>query len=65
MVYANHIFRKEVIFLNKMMKILAIGAIGYTGFAMYKKYNPDYKKDIKECVDKMAYKVNKMNENMM
>lgn len=48
-----------------MMKILTLGAIGYTGFAMYKKYNPDYKRDIKENVDKMVKKVNKMNENMM
>ncbi|MBQ7105688.1 MAG: hypothetical protein IJN90_07520 [Bacilli bacterium] len=48
-----------------MMRILAIGAIGYTGFQMYKKYNPDYKKDIKNSIDKMVHKVNDMNENMM
>ena len=47
------------------MKVLTIGAIGYTAFAMYKKINPDYKRDIKQCVDKMAHKVNKMNEDMM
>ena len=40
--------------MKKMMTLLAIGAIGYTGFSMYKKYNPDYKKDVKEYVDKMA-----------
>lgn len=51
--------------MKKMMALLAIGAIGYTGFSMYKKYNPDYKRDVKEYVDKMAKKVNKMNENMM
>ena len=64
MVYTNHIFRKKD-FMNKMMKMLAIGAIGYTGFCMYKKYNPDYKKDIKNSIDKMVHKVNDMNENMM
>lgn len=51
--------------MNKMMKMLTIGAIGYTGFQMYKKYNPDYKKDIKNSVNKMMDKVSKMNENMM
>ena len=51
--------------MNKMMKMLAIGAIGYTGFCMYKKYNPDYKKDIKNSVNKMVDKVAKMNEDMM
>ena len=33
--------------------------------SLIKKYNPDYKRDVKEYVDKMAKKVNKMNENMM
>ena len=65
MVYTNHIFRKEVIFLNRMLKVLTAGAIGYTAFSMYKKYNPDYKRDVKQYVDKMAKKVNKMNEDMM
>ena len=58
-------FWKEGCMLKKMMALLAIGAIGYTGFSIYKKYNPDYKRDVKEYVDKMAKKVNKMNENMM
>ena len=45
--------------------LLALGAMGYTGFAMYKKFNPDYKKDLKKNMDKMVKKVNKMSENMM
>ena len=45
--------------------LLALGAVGYTGFAMYKKFNPDYKKDIKKNMDKMVKKVNKISENMM
>ena len=49
----------------QMMTLLAIGAIGYTGFSMYKKHNPDYKRDVREYVDRMAKKVNKMNEDMM
>lgn len=63
-IYTNHIFRKKD-FMNKMMKMLALGAMGVGGFMLYKKYNPDYKKDIKKYVDKMADRVNKMNENMM
>ena len=47
------------------MKVLTIGAIGYTAFAMYRKMNPDYKRDIRRYVDNMAHKVNKMNEDMM
>ncbi len=47
------------------MKILALGAMGYGGFWLYKKYNPDYKRDIKKYVDKMANRVEEMNENMM
>ena len=54
-----------MIFLNRMLKVLTAGAIGYTAFSMYKKYNPDYKRDVKQYVDKMAKKVNKMNEDMM
>ncbi len=63
-IYTNHIFRKKD-FMNKMMKWLAIGAMGYGGFMLYKKYNPDYKEDIKNSVDKMANKVKEMNKNMM
>jgi len=59
------IFLERSDFVNKMMKLLAMGAIGYAGFSLYKKYNPDYKRDVKEYVDKMARKVNKMNEDMM
>ena len=51
--------------MNKMMKMLAVGASMYGGFMLYKKYNPDYKRDIKKYVDKVADKVNEMNENMM
>ena len=64
MVCTNHIFRKKD-FMNKMMKMLAVGATMCGGFMLYKKYNPDYKQDIKKYVDKMADKVSKMNENMM
>jgi hypothetical protein len=64
MVYTNHILERRNL-MKKMMTLLAIGAIGYTGFSMYKKYNPDYKRDVREYVDKMAKKVNKMNEDMM
>lgn len=51
--------------MNKMMKMLALGAMGYAGFQMYKKFNPDYKRDIKNSVNKMVDKVSKMNEDMM
>ena len=58
-------FTVKFFIISVIALLLAIGAIGYTGFSMYKKYNPDYKRDVKEYVDKMAKKVNKMNENMM
>lgn len=51
--------------MNTMMKWLVVGAMGYGGFMLYKKYNPDYKKDIKQTVEKMTNKVKEMNENMM
>lgn len=45
--------------------LLALGAVGFTGFSIYKKFNPDYKKDLKKNMDKMVKKVNKISENMM
>ena len=45
--------------------LLTLGAVGFTGFSIYKKFNPDYKKDLKKNMDKMVKKVNKISENMM
>jgi len=48
-----------------MMMLLAVGAMGYGGWYMYKKYNPDYKRDLKRDIKMMADKVSNMSEDMM
>ncbi len=51
--------------MKKMMMMAAMGAVGYGMYHMYKKYNPDFEKDIMRNIRKMEHAASENIENMM
>lgn len=51
--------------MNKTFKLLLGAAAGYGAWAVYKKFNPDATKDIKNSISKMSKNATKSIENMM
>lgn len=51
--------------MKKMMMMAAIGAVGYGMYNVYKMYNPNFERDIRNSIKKMENAACENVENMM